>query len=130
MAFIFQACYGTGGDLYAPDVRLTGTVKSETTKLPVKGIKITIDGKEFSDEGYYNNNYGITDKDGNFDFYVYLPYWYYANYNIQPKVKIQFLDIDGTENGYFADKTITVERKYEYKHRYEIKINVELEEKQ
>ena len=90
--FIFQACYGMPQDAYC-DVRLTGTVTSKTTNLPIEGIKVAINGK--------SQNYGITDENGKFDFYAYFK-------NIDPDLKIQFLDIDGVENGNFADKIITI----------------------
>ena len=61
VAFIFQACYGVGPDCYS-DVRLTGTVTSKTTNLPIQGIKVTV-----NDESH---NIGITDENGKFDFYA------------------------------------------------------------
>ena len=119
MAFIFQACYGPGPDRYY-DVKLTGTVKSKTTNLPINGIKISVN------EGY---NYGFTDENGNFNFYAGVPDWNYERdgVNYTPdKVNIHFLDIDGTKNGHFADTTIIINRV----RQNEVIINVELREKQ
>ena len=113
MAFIFQACYGIDRD-YMYDVKFTGTVKSKTTNLPIKGIKITVSDKEYI--------FGFTDKDGKFDFYAHIPNM--PNYS--DNLKITFSDIDGPENGSFTDKTITVDSTS----KDEIVINVELEEKE
>ena len=127
MAFAFQACYGTPQDDY--DVKLTGTVKSKTTNLPIKGIKIVVnDGKIYYDE---NNAYGTTDENGKFDFYATVPNYDYFDHidhvNYAPdSVRIHFLDIDSTENGYFADKTVIINPA----HKNEVRINVEMEEKQ
>ena len=107
--FIFQACYGMPNDMHC-DVRLTGTVTSKTTNLPIEGIKVTINGK--------SQNYGITDENGNFDFYAYFRY-------IEPDLKVQFLDIDGVENGSFADKIITIDTVC----NDAVNVDVELEEK-
>ena len=65
VAFIFQSCYGPEPDWRYCDVKLTGTVTSKTTNLPVKGIKIAVD------KGL---NYGFTDEDGKFDFYPELEF--------------------------------------------------------
>ena len=121
IAFVFQACYGTGPDTFY-DVKLTGTVKSKTTNMPIKGIKIAV-----------NNGFscGFTDENGKFDFYASVPTWgeYYDRDSVHytpDSVRIHFLDIDGQENGYFENKTIIIapDRKDE------VKIDVELEEKQ
>jgi hypothetical protein len=117
MVFIFQACYGTGPDRYS-DVKLTGKVVSKTSNLPINGIKITVN------EGY---NYGFTDENGKFDFYVSVPDWAYekdgVNY-IPGELNVHFLDIDGVENGHFADTTIIIKPAY----KNEVKIDVELRE--
>ena len=112
VAFIFQACYGPGPDM-SYDVKFTGTVTAKTTSLPIKGIKVTA-----NDDGY---NFGITDEDGKFDFYLQVP-----KDDCSYSVIVNFLDIDGIENGYFDDKTITVRPAC----KDEVIINVELEEKQ
>jgi len=110
VAFIFQACYGMGPDMYC-DVKLTGTVTSKTTNLPIKGIKVTINDD--------SHNLGFTDENGRFDFYASFDYR-------DSDVNIHFLDIDGAENGSFSGKTITIEATC----KDEIKLNVELEEKE
>ena len=94
VAFVFQACYGTKE--YPPpyEVRFIGTVKSSITILPIEGIKVTING------GF---GMGITDKNGNFEFYTRI-----ESYNQRDSVSMNFLDIDSTQNGYFADTTISV----------------------
>ena len=110
-AFIFQACYGTIHDMNY-DVKLTGTVKSKDTALPIKGIKVSVN------DGL---NYGYTGEDGKFDFYANIPNWNYS----KESINIHFLDIDGIENGHFSDKTIGIESA----NSNEVKINVELDEK-
>ena len=120
VAFIFQACYGPGPAQYY-SVKLTGTVKSQTTKLPIKGIQVCVS----------EHNFGTTDENGNFDFYASVSRWgddydvidsvYYS----PDKVRVHFLDIDSTENGYFNDTTIIIDPAY----YDEVKINVELSEK-
>ena len=124
VAFAFQACYGMPRDEFY-DVKLTGTVKSKTTKTPIKGIKITVN------DGKHEDVYGITDNNGRFDFYAKVPGWdYYYNKDElrypPDSVKISFLDIDGVENGLFDDKTIIINPA----HKDEVRINVELDEKQ
>jgi len=121
VAFVFQACYGMEpDDMY--DVRLTGTVKSKTTNLPIKGIKVTVNDK--------GHNFGFTNDEGKFDFYASVPNWYYYGkdsvHYTPDSVRVHFLDIDDIENGHFADTTIIINPA----HKDEIKINVELEEKQ
>jgi len=103
MAFVFQACYGTGPDDYE-DVKFTGTVRSSTTNLPIEGVIVTV-----NNEGHYK---GITDKDGKFDFYADVPYRaVYGKDDTRctpDKVMVQFLDVDGNKNGMFADTTLFV----------------------
>jgi len=117
-AFVFQACYGMPLDDFY-DVKLTGTVTSKTTNLPIKGIKVSVD------KGV---NYGFTDKNGKFGFYASVPNWDFERDGVQyttDKVNIHFLDIDGIENGHFEDKTIIIDPA----HNDEVKISVELDEK-
>jgi len=115
IAFTFQACYGVWHDDVC-DVRFTGTVTSKTTNLPIKGIKITID------KGVH---YGFTDENGKFDIYAsVLSDGAYCEDCTPGKAKIYFLDVDGTQNGHFADKTIDIEHSC----KDEVKINVELDE--
>jgi len=97
VAFIFQACYGMPGELINYEVKFTGTVKSKTSNLPVKGIKVSVH------DPVYNIG-GITDENGKFDFYAGTHY----EENDGGKVKLHFIDIDGVENGHFADTTIVV----------------------
>ena len=111
VAFVFQACYGMERD-YCFDTRLSGTVLSKTTNLPIKGIKIKITGSV---------NYGITDETGNFDFYASI-----CHYEISPNnLPITFMDIDGEENGSFENREMTID----VRGQDEVKINVTLEEK-
>ena len=85
--FVFQACYGPPQD-YLYDLYLQGHVKSKTTGLPIKGIKISVKD---------NMQYEITDEEGKFAFYTE---W-------QDSVTVQIEDIDGIDNGsYFAKDTI------------------------
>ena len=117
MAFIFQACYGPR-DAGLHDVKLTGTVVSKTSSLPINGIKITVN------EGY---NYGFTDENGKFDFYASVPDRDYDKDGVrytQDKLNINFLDIDGVQNGHFADTTIIIDPA----RKSEVKIEVELRE--
>ncbi|MDR2979305.1 MAG: carboxypeptidase-like regulatory domain-containing protein [Bacteroidales bacterium] len=119
VAFVFQACYGTGPD-ESFDVKLTGMVTSKSTNLPVKGITVTVN------EGI---NYGITDEDGNFDFYASIkPFDYYKDsvHYTPDSVRINFLDTDGVENGFFVDTMIIINPVSQD----EAKIFMELEEKQ
>jgi len=121
VAFVFQACYGTGPDMFY-DVKFTGMVKAKTTNLPVKGIKISVN------DGV---NYGFTDEKGMFGFYASVPNWevYYSNkdsmFYAPDSVRVHFLDIDGIENGEFTNKTVIIDPA----HKDEVKITVELEEK-
>jgi len=116
VAFVFQACYGPEPDPKT-DVKLSFTVKSKTTNLPVYGIQVIVN------EGICS---GITDENGHFNFYTSVPN-YGDNVSYTPDgLKVQFLDIDGIENGLFADKTVVVYPT----HKDEIQVDVELEEKQ
>jgi len=82
--FVFQACYGTPQD-FGNDYLIEGQVKSKTTDLPIKGIKVSV-----SD----NLQYEITDSLGKFRFYT----------KMQDEIKVMFRDIDSTLNGQFKDK--------------------------
>ncbi|MDX9946665.1 MAG: hypothetical protein RBS38_04805 [Bacteroidales bacterium] len=82
--FIFQACYGTPQDM-GLDMLVEGQVKSLTSGLPVKGIKVSV-------VDYMQ--YDITDETGKFSFYA----------EMIEGIRIQFQDIDANENGLFADK--------------------------
>jgi hypothetical protein len=121
VAFVFQACYGMPEPVFY-DVKLTGSVKSKTTNAPIKGIKVAVNDQKY--------NYGITDKDGNFNFYASVPnrsnYYNKGVVYKHDSVNIHFLDIDGIENGNFADKIIIIDPA----RKNEVRIHVELEEKQ
>jgi len=97
-----------GPDMYC-DIKLTGTVMSKTTNSPIQGIKVTVNNE--------SHNMGFTDENGQFEFYASIE---------RTDFKIHFLDIDGVENGSFCGKTITIEATC----RDEIKLNIELEEKE
>ena len=94
VAFIFQACYGPPLDRDC-DLKLTGTVISKTTNLPIPGIKVAV---------IELGNHEITDENGKFEFYARLP-----DCCDQKALSIQFLDIDGEENGHFAGKTMIID---------------------
>jgi len=127
VAFVFQACYGMDRDMYY-DVKLTGTVRSKTTNLPIERIKVSVD-----DWNGRNQSYGFTDENGRFDFYASIPendyYKYYDSLFVAypaGSVGVHFLDVDGIKNGEFEDKSIIIAPE----HKNEVKIFVELEEKQ
>jgi len=97
IAFTFQACYGMPPDIDC-DVRFMGTVISKTTNLPVEGIKVALN------DGVL---YGFTNKNGKFD--IYARKWELdCEQCANNKVNIHFLDVDGADNGHFADKTISI----------------------
>ena len=114
VAFIFQACYGPGPDM-SYDVKLTGTVTSKTTNLPIKGIKVA------TDDGH---SFVLSDDDGKFDFYVSVREWDHETNSKIETLNVHFKDIDGEANGHFADQTRVVEPAY----KNEVNINVELED--
>ena len=119
VAFIFQACYGMPPNP-GYSIKVSGIVKSKTTHLPIKGIKVA----QLNDPSY-----AITDEKGNFSFYTYINedrYMYNNDSTYRSdSIPILFLDIDSIENGYFVDKTIIVNPA----HKDEVKINVEMKEK-
>ena len=96
-------------------------MRSKTTNRPIKGIKVSV-----NDQSY---NYGFTNAMGKFDFYVNIPhreYWINDSIVYKPdSVKVQFLDVDGFENGKFRDTTVYVD----FAHRNEVKIDMALEKK-
>lgn len=87
--FIFQACYGAPQD-YEDDVLIQGTVKSDSTGLPVQGIRVSFDN---------NQQYGITDSNGTFSFYVMQ----------QATYPLSFEDSDSSNNGLFATLDTIIE---------------------
>ena len=82
--FVFQACYGTPQD-FGLDFFIEGQVKSKSSGLPIKGIKVSV---------VENMQYEITDENGNFSFYT------------EPieGLMLQFQDIDSIQNGLYLDK--------------------------
>ncbi len=85
--FVFQACYGTPQD-FGDDYLIEGQVKSKTTDLPIKGIKVSVAD---------NLQYQMTDTEGRFSFYT----------DMKDNIKVMFQDIDSTLNGqYLAKDTV------------------------
>jgi hypothetical protein len=82
--FIFQACYGTPQDL-GLDILVSGQVKSKSSGLPVKGIKVSITN---------TMQYELSDENGQFSMYT----------EIHDNLRMKFEDIDSTDNGYYASK--------------------------
>lgn len=82
--FVFQACYGTPQD-FGMDLLVQGQVKSKTTGLPIKGIKVS---------ALENIQYDTTDEKGTFSFYT----------EKLEKITIRFEDIDAGQNGSFVTK--------------------------
>ena len=82
--FVFQACYGTPQD-FGADALIEGIVKSKTSGLPVKGIRVSI--PEYQ-------QYMYTDVNGGFSFYT-VP---------DESCRITFQDTDAELNGAFMDK--------------------------
>lgn len=82
--FIFQACYGTPQD-FGYDLLVEGQVKSKTSGLPIKGIKVSVTD---------NMQYEITDENGKFSFYT----------EMLQRLSFNFQDIDSIQNGQFVDK--------------------------
>ena len=82
--FVFQACYGTPQDI-KPDLLLEGQVKSKTSGLPIKGIKVSV---------AENMQYELTNDEGKFSFYT----------EMLEELTLQFQDIDSTQNGLYIEK--------------------------
>jgi putative lipoprotein (rSAM/lipoprotein system) len=82
--FVFQACYGTPQDM-GNDVFIEGQVKSKTSGLPVKGIKVAVAD---------NMQYQYTDENGKFSFYT----------EMLENLTLHFQDIDLSQNGLYKDK--------------------------
>lgn len=87
--FIFQACYGTPQD-FGYDRLVEGQVTSETTGLPIKGIKVSVTG---------NMNYDTTDDEGRFSIYS----------DQLENIVVGFADVDGEENGWYEGQYKKVE---------------------
>jgi len=86
--FIFQACYGSMQDI-SNDLLIEGQVKSKTSGLPVKGIKVSV---------IENRQYIITDENGRFSFYTIF----------SDTLKIGFEDIDPLQDGGFLKKDTVI----------------------
>ena len=82
--FVFQACYGTPQD-FGLDLLVEGQVKSKTSGLPIKGIKVSVAD---------NMQYAITNDEGKFSFYT----------EMIEGLTLQFQDIDSIQNGLYLDK--------------------------
>jgi putative lipoprotein (rSAM/lipoprotein system) len=92
VTFIFQACYGT------PIVYVTGTVKAADTEEPISGIQISSNKSKYK---------GVTDENGWFG-YSYDYSFSFGSSDNNNKATLLFRDIDGSENGEFQDKRISV----------------------
>jgi hypothetical protein len=86
--FVFQACYGTPQD-FGLDLLLEGQVKSQTSGLPIKGIKVSIAD---------NIQYQLTNENGQFSFYT----------ERNNSLKVGFEDIDSIQNGLYINKDTVV----------------------
>lgn len=82
--FVFQACYGTPQD-FGLDLLVEGQVKSKTSGLPIKGIKVSVAD---------NIQNEITDEEGKFSFYT----------EMLEGITLQFQDIDTIQNGLYTNK--------------------------
>ncbi|HEY3370651.1 MAG TPA: hypothetical protein VGK10_07380 [Prolixibacteraceae bacterium] len=82
--FVFQACYGTNQD-FGLDLHLEGQVKSVSTGLPIKGIKVSVAD---------NMQYDLTNEEGKFSIYT----------ERLENLKIVFEDNDLTKDGAFLKK--------------------------
>jgi hypothetical protein len=82
--FVFQACYGSVQD-FGLDFLVEGKVKSKTSGLPIKGIKVSVNE---------NMQYSLTDDNGRFSFYTEL----------LDSLTIKFEDIDSSLNGLYNSK--------------------------
>lgn len=102
--FVFQACYGTP-QAFGEDLLVEGQVKSKTSGLPIKGIKVSVADKMQSE---------YTNDDGRFSLYTEL----------RDNVKIMFEDIDSTQNGSFLNEDTVVTNMKE-----KIFLNITLEDK-
>lgn len=111
IAFVFQACYGTGYD-FGEDILIEGQVTSKASGLPIKGIKVSVADKV---------QYTSTDEDGKFSFFI-------------EKIKtpkIKFTDIDSTQNIWFSNKDtlVTINDSVLLSEHSKVYLNIELENK-
>jgi hypothetical protein len=82
--FIFQACYGTPID-FGNDLLIEGQVKSKSSGLTIKGIKVLV---------AENMQYEITDVNGEFSFYT----------EMRKNITLRFTDIDSIQNGLYNNR--------------------------
>jgi putative lipoprotein (rSAM/lipoprotein system) len=82
--FVFQACYGTPHD-FGLDFYIEGQVKSISSGLPIKGIKVSV---------AHNMQYEYTNDEGRFSFHT----------EIMDTIQVLFEDIDATQNGTYVNK--------------------------
>jgi len=102
--FVFQACYGMPQD-WQDDVFIEGKVVSQTSGLPVKGIKV---------ESEHQGHQGITDNLGMFAFYT--PW--------VDSLKLTIEDTDpGSDGDYLSKDTVLVNP------TQEVFLNISIEEK-
>jgi hypothetical protein len=102
--FVFQACYGTPQD-FGLDLLIEGQVKSKTSGLPIKGIKVSV---------AENMQYELTDEEGAFSFYT----------EMLEGLTLQFQDIDSAQNGLYIEKdTVLTDL------REKVYVDIALEEK-
>lgn len=102
--FVFQACYGTPQD-FGLDLLIEGQVKSKTSGLPIKGIKVSIAD---------NMQYDVTNEEGKFSFYT----------EILEGLTLKIQDIDSIQNGSYFDKDTVLTELSE-----KVYIDIMLEEK-
>ena len=101
--FVFQACYGMPQDMLN-DLYISGQVVSQSSGLPVEGIKVEAD--EFM-------HYGLTNSDGFFEFYT----------PATDSLKLSIEDTDPASNGDFISKdTLLINPDY-------VILNIALEER-
>jgi len=94
VAFVVQACYGTGSMYLDNQSLIHGKVTAKSTGLPIEGIKVTV------------NNYGqytFTNSKGDFAFYVE---------KTEDRMKLLFEDKDLSEHGNFVSKDTTLTDAY------------------
>jgi len=100
ISLLFQACYGPAIEPSAPamygmppddDVMIRGKVSSKTYNAPIKGIEVSIEN--------YPSSHGYTNKDG--VFIIDTPW--------QNSYDLKFEDVDGTDNGSYKTKTISID---------------------
>jgi len=104
MLFIFQACYGTQQD-FQLDVLVEGQVKSKTSGLPIKAIKVSPAS---------STQYQLTDDAGKFSFYT----------QFDGSLKLLFEDTDADLNGAFQAKDTVLTNIYN-----KVWVDIKLEDK-